>query len=179
MWNGIPDHTLASKCYSTAHGREKTTWESLFRIHIWTDRSILWSHSCCSHLHHCTVTTQLFWIASVLNPPISWMKQIQGAKQKRKSSLVCQILVYAKDLHADIGPKYLSERLEAQVYWVSVTTPNLPGFSQQMRQIWYRTKSNYKQTITNQHLPEAALPSQPYQEIKAPSWYSMIFKHLS
>lgn len=63
----------------------------------------------------CTATAQLFWIASVLNPPICWMKQIQGEKQKRKSPLVCQILVCAKGLHTSTGPKYLSERLEAQV----------------------------------------------------------------
>lgn len=57
---------------------------------------------------------QLFCITSVLNSHICWMKRIKGTKQKRRSPLVCQLLVYAEDLHTNTGDKCLSERLEAQ-----------------------------------------------------------------
>lgn len=104
--------------------------ESTYSAGLTKAGDAIWSHVCCSHLHCCTVTAQLFWIASVLNLPIYWMKQIWGAKQERKRPFFCQTLVYAKDLHNNTGPKYLSERVEAQVgYWVLLATPNLPGFS--------------------------------------------------
>ena len=57
-----------------------------------------------SVVHCCTVTAQLFRIAGVSNTPICGMKQIQGTKQK--IPFVSQILVYAKDLYTNTGPKY-------------------------------------------------------------------------